>query len=229
MIDLHPLGDRAFLARFPGEIEAQGWARAVRDRAIPGVVDVAVAYSTAAVFLDPDRVDPSALEPVLRSIEPSRPGGEVGRLLRVPVLYDGEDLAEVAVAVGLTEGEVVERHGSVDYAVFAIGFLPGFPYAGYLPGPLAGLPRRASPRLRVPAGSVAIAGRQTGIYPGESPGGWRLLGRTPLVIVDFARSFFPIRAGDRLRFEAIGEDDFRARLGEPGAPLDFGVARCYER
>ena len=139
----------------------------------------------------------------------------IGRLIRLPVLYDGDDLAEVAGIVGMTEPEVIERHGSVDYSVFALGFLPGFPYSGYLPAPLAGLARRKSPRPSVRAGSVAIAGRQTGIYPGESPGGWRLLGRTPARIVDLDRADFPIRAGDRLRFEPIGPDEFRARLGEP--------------
>ena len=215
MIDLRPLGDRAFLARFAVESEAQGWAEAVRALAIPGVVDVAVAYASVAVFLDPDAVEPAELEAGLGRVEPAEGTRRLGRLIRLPVLYDGEDLAEVAGLVGLTELDVIGRHGSVDYTVFALGFLPGFPYAGYLPEPLAGLPRRSSPRLRVPAGSVAIAARQTGIYPAESPGGWWLLGRTPLQIVDLARGVFPIRAGDRLRFEPIGEDEFRSRLGEP--------------
>jgi KipI family sensor histidine kinase inhibitor len=215
MLNLHPLGDRAFLARFGLESDAQRWAAEVRSRAIPGVVDVALAYATAAVFLDPDRVDPVELEPVLRLIEPAAGARHEGRLIRVPVMYDGDDLAEVAASVHLTESEVVERHGSIDYSVFALGFLPGFPYSGYLPEPLSGLARKPSPRMKVPAGSVAIAGRQTGIYPGDSPGGWHLLGRTPLVIVDLARGFFPIRSGDRLRFEAIDEGTFRARLGEP--------------
>ncbi len=215
MLDFHPLGDRAFLARFGLESDAQGWAQEVRRRSIPGVVEVTVAYAASAVFLDPDRVDPVELESVLRSIAPASGCRLDGRLIRVPVLYDGDDLAEVAAAVDMTEPDVVERHGSVDYSVFALGFLPGFPYSGYLPQPLSGLARKASPRSRVPAGSVAIAGRQTGIYPAESPGGWRLLGRTPLVIVDPPRGFFPIKPGDRLRFEPIDEGTFIARLGEP--------------
>jgi KipI family sensor histidine kinase inhibitor len=215
MLDLQPLGDRAFLARFGLESDAQGWAREVRKRSIPGIVDVAVAYATAAVFLDPDQVDPTGLEGTLREIKPGLNPPSSGCLILVPVLYDGDDLAEVAAATDLTEREVVERHGSVDYTVFALGFLPGFPYSGYLPQPLSGLARKTSPRSRVPSGSVAIAGRQTGIYPAESPGGWRLLGRTPLVIVDFARGFFPIRPGDRLRFVPIDEGTLIARLGEP--------------
>jgi KipI family sensor histidine kinase inhibitor len=131
------------------------------------------------------------------------------------VLYEGEDLAEVARLVDLTEAEVIKQHSAIDYVVYALGFLPGFPYAGYLPRALTGLPRLESPRLKVPAGSVAIVGKQTGVYPGESPGGWRLIGRTPLRIVDLERSFFPIKAGDRIRFEPIGEGEFRARLGQP--------------
>ena len=215
MIDLRPLGDRAFLARFATEIEARGWAEAVRARAIPGVLDIAVAYASAAVFADPDAVDFSALERTLRDVEPIESDRVKGRVIRIPVLYDGEDLLEVAHRVDLTEAEVIERHSRREYTVFALGFLPGFPYAGYLDEPLAGLSRLIHPRLRVPGGSVAIAGRQTGIYPGESPGGWRLLGRTPSRIVDLDRAYFPIRAGDRLRFEPIALDEFRARLGEP--------------
>ena len=95
----------------------------------------------------------------------------------------------------------------------AVGFLPGFPYAVELPEPLAGLPRREPPRTRVPAGSVAIAGRQTGIYPVDSPGGWHLIGRTPLRIADPSREHFPIRAGDRLRFVPIDDGRFAALEG----------------
>jgi KipI family sensor histidine kinase inhibitor len=215
MIDLRPLGDRAFLARFPRETDAQNWAEAVRSRAISGVVEVTVAYSSAAVFVDPDRTVWSELSDALRGIEPVEASQSVGRLIRLPVLYDGEDLAEVARLVDLTQPEVIDRHSSCDYTVFAIGFLPGFPYLGYLREPLSGLPRLTSPRLRVPGGSVAIAGRQTGIYPVESPGGWRLLGRTPLRIVDLDRGHFPIRPGDQIRFVPIGPDEYRSRLGEP--------------
>ena len=120
-----------------------------------------------------------------------------GKRLVIPVLYDGEDLEDVAVRLGLNVAEVIALHSGAEYDVFAIGFQPGFPYAGYLPPALSGLARRDTPRLRVPAGSVAIAGRQTGIYPAESPGGWHLLGRTPLCIVDLDQGYFPIRAGDR--------------------------------
>ena len=116
--------------------------------------------------------------------------------------------------VGLRTDEVIALHAGRDYVVFAVGFLPGFPYAGYLPPELSGLARRAEPRLAVAAGSVAIAGRQTGVYPSESPGGWHLLGRTPLRIADPEAGRFPIRAGDAIRFQPIDKDEYEARRHE---------------
>jgi KipI family sensor histidine kinase inhibitor len=181
---------------------------------LPGVLEVNLAYASAAVFFDPDIVLPAILEETLKSIKPGKGNAKVGSLIRLPVLYDGDDLGEAAQLLNLTEAELIQRHSGIDYTVYAIGFLPGFPYAGYLPDSLTGLPRLETPRLKVPAGSVAIAGRQTGVYPGVSPGGWRLIGRTPLRIVDLDRAYFPIKAGDRLRFEPIGEGEFRARSGQ---------------
>ena len=213
MIDLRPLGDRAFLARFADETTARRWADAVRAGRWAGVVDVALAYASVAVFTDPDALDPATLESHLREVEPAVIGGPSGRRIEVPVLYDGDDLAEVAGRLGLTTAEVIAIHSSRDYHVFAVGFLPGFPYAGYLPGELAGIPRRGEPRLRVAAGSVAIAGRQTGIYPINAPGGWHLLGRTPLRISDLASGHFPIRAGDSLHFRPIEAEEYRDREG----------------
>ena len=215
MIVLGPLGDRAFLARFATDAEAAAWAGTLEALRIPGVIEVALAYATVAVFADPDRLDLDALQARLRALEATGPDRPTGRSLTIPVLYDGEDLADVAGATGLSIPDVIEIHTSVPYRVFAVGFQPGFPYLGYLPPPLDTLPRRPEPRLRVPAGSVAIAARQTGIYPTDSPGGWHLLGRTPLRIVDLPTARFPIRAGDSIRFEAIDEGEFRRRGGEP--------------
>ncbi|MBX6315565.1 MAG: 5-oxoprolinase subunit PxpB [Isosphaeraceae bacterium] len=214
MIDLVPLGDRAFLARFATEPEARAWAAAVRAQAWTGVVDIVLAYRSAAVFADPERCDLDALEHELRAIAPEPDASRSGRLVVLPVLYDGEDLPDVAQRLGRTVEEIIALHAHREYDVFAIGFQPGFPYAGYLPAELSGLARREVPRVRVPAGSVAIAGRQTGVYPAESPGGWHLLGRTPLQIVDVERGHFPIRAGDRLRFIPIDSAEYRARQGE---------------
>jgi len=215
-LDLIPLGDRAFLARFPSEDAAHSWSEAVRRclAGEPGVLDVVLAYRSVAVFGDPERIDLDALEARLRSVAVEGSERSAGALIEVPVLYDGEDLPEVSRRLNLSEADVIARHGERDYTVFALGFLPGFPYAGYLPESLRGLPRRDSPRPRVPAGSVAIVGRQTAIYPCDSPGGWHLIGRTPLRIVDLSRGFFPIRAGDRLRFVPIGEEEYQGRLGD---------------
>jgi KipI family sensor histidine kinase inhibitor len=217
-IALEPLGDRAYLARFDAGRTAAGWAAAVRGRHWPGVTDVVLAYRTVAVFADPDRIDLPVLESRLRAlaIDPAVSSGSsgAGRLLVIPVLYDGADLEDVAARLQLSRAEVIERHSAVGYDVYAIGFQPGFPYAGDLPAALAGLPRRDAPRLRVPAGSVAIAGRQTGIYPVESPGGWHLLGRTPLCIADRDEGYFPIRAGDRIQFRPIEAGEYEARRHE---------------
>jgi KipI family sensor histidine kinase inhibitor len=219
-VALEPLGDRAYLAHFADERAAAGWAEAVRDRRWRGVTDVVLAYRSVAVFADPDRVDLVDLESQLRGMVVEAGGGSGagtstrGKRLVIPVLYDGEDLGDVAHRLNLTPAEVIGRHGEAEYDVFAIGFQPGFPYAGHLPEVLAGLPRRETPRLRVPAGSVAIAGRQTGIYPAESPGGWHLLGRTPVRIVDLDEGDFPIRAGDRIRFRPIAAEEFEARRHE---------------
>ena len=181
---------------------------------LPGVTDVVLAYRSAAVFADPDQTDLEAVEARLGLLEPGPDAAIEGRLVLIPVLYDGPDLEPVASRLGLQCAEVIALHAAAVYDVFAIGFLQGFPYAGYLPRELCGLPRRDEPRLQVPAGSVAIAGRQTGIYPRESPGGWHLLGRTPLRIVDVEHGSFPIRAGDRIQFQPIELKEFEARRDE---------------
>lgn len=214
MIRVEPLGDRAFLARFANGRDAAAWAELLRKAGRPGVVDVVAAYETVGVYTDSDFDELEALEGWLtqatgadaRTINPVT--------LTVPVFYDGEDLAEVAETLGLSVEEAIRLHSGTTYHVQALGFQPGFPYAGDLPSELAGLARLASPRPRVPAGSVAIVGRQTAIYPTASPGGWRLLGTTPLRIFDLETAHFPIRVGDLLRFVPIDRSEFDSRLGE---------------
>jgi KipI family sensor histidine kinase inhibitor len=211
---LEPLGDRAFLAHFVAEPAAGAWAAAVRDCQWPGVTDVVLAYRSVAVFADPDRVDLLALESRLRGITAKEDIRRQGKQVIIPVLYDGLDLDDVAARLALSRQEVIAVHSETEYHVFAIGFLPGFPYAGYLPPALAGLARRDSPRLKVPAGSVAIAGHQTAVYPVDSPGGWHLLGTTPLCIADVESGYFPIQAGDRIRFQPITASEFEGRRHE---------------
>jgi KipI family sensor histidine kinase inhibitor len=213
-VALEPLGDRAFLAHFATERDAAQWAAAVRSREIRGVTDVVLAYRSAAVFADPDLVSLGELESILITLEPEAGNAIEGKLIEIPVLYDGPDLEPVASRLSLDTPAVVALHTASVYDVFAIGFLQGFPYAGYLPLPLSGLPRRDEPRIEVPAGSVAIAGRQTGVYPRACPGGWHLLGRTPLRIADPDEGHFPIRAGDRIQFRAIDSREFEAKRDE---------------
>jgi KipI family sensor histidine kinase inhibitor len=211
---IEPLGDSAFLAHFAGEEHARGWAAAVRARNAAGIRDVVLAYRSVAVFAEAEKVDLVELESQLGAVKSSAESRAMGRRLVIPVLYDGADLDIVTGRLKLTTADVIEIHSSIDYDVFAVGFLPGYPYAGYLPAALAGLPRRDSPRVHVPAGSVAIAGRQTAIYPSQSPGGWHLLGTTPLCIVQVEDGYFPIQAGDRIRFQPISAQEFETRRDE---------------
>jgi KipI family sensor histidine kinase inhibitor len=175
---------------------------------------VVVAYRAVAVFADPARAELTGLESRLRKIVADERSQAAGRTVAIPVLYDGLDVSDVADRLNLTPPELIRLHASVEYHVRAIGFLPGFAYLGELPDAIAGLPRRTTPRVRVPAGSVAIAGRQTAVYPRDSPGGWHLLGTTPLCIADWEAGYFPIRAGDRIRFEPISAAEFEARRHE---------------
>ena len=208
---IESLGDCGWLVHFPTETLASDWSERIRTQGLADVVEIVTAYRTAAVVCEPTLED-GAYDQLQTSIKQSVASLETGylkaqfdhistgRLIHVPVVYDGPDLSEVAKSVGLTEVGVVQAHTSQSFHVYAVGFLPGFPYAGYLPDMISGLPRRTSPRSCVPSGSVAIAGRQTGIYPCESPGGWHLLGRTEMVICDLEHGFFQFRPGDRIQF-----------------------------
>jgi inhibitor of KinA len=124
------------------------------------------------------------------------------------------DLTRICEHTCLTPDDVIRLHTSAEYTVYAIGFVPGFPYLGYLPEKLCGVPRLDSPRVKVEPGSVGLTGRQTGIYPLPRPGGWNIIGKTPLVIVDVAAGFFPLRVGDTVRFERIDEKRYRELEGE---------------
>ncbi|HJP82049.1 MAG TPA: allophanate hydrolase subunit 1 [Fimbriimonadaceae bacterium] len=133
----------------------------------------------------------------------------------IPVCYElGEDLLDSADALGVSPEQLVEAHVSQEYTCYAVGFCPGFGYLGYLDESISGLPRRPSPRIRVEPGSVGITGRQTAIYPSATPGGWNLIGRCPLQLVDVPQNYFPIRAGDRIRFYRVDESEFGRLRGE---------------
>jgi inhibitor of KinA len=187
--------------------------RRLLEHPIPGQEAVVTAYTSLTVFFDPLRVkacwprehSPArAVQAILEKIAPAPDGALPEKtIINIPVRYDGPDLAAVADRLQLSENEVINLHSNPVYTVFMIGFLPGFPYLGPLPEALS-LPRRDTPRLRVPAGSVAIAGRQTGIYPQESPGGWHLIGHTDFPLFN-AQQTPPARlqAGMRVRFAPV--------------------------
>ena len=212
-IDIAPLGDSAVLVTLGHVIDSSVTRRvhrqvaAVRAAALRGVVDVAPAYASFAVHYDPRVVEitevVAALDQITRD-DSARPLPRAeGRLIRIPVRYDGADLSEVSTATGLTVEDVITRHLAVEYFVYMLGFAPGFSYMGDLDTALH-LPRRESPRARVPRGAVAIAGAQTAVYPHETPGGWHLIGSTAMSMFDARRNPpATLRAGDRVRFERV--------------------------
>jgi KipI family sensor histidine kinase inhibitor len=177
--------------------------------ALPGVVDLVPAARTVLVVLDPAGSSRAGLLAALDALDeatPSGPGASAGHVetVEVPVVYDGEDLAHVGELTGWGADGVVARHTATTWTVAFGGFAPGFTYAVADSGPAWSVPRRAEPRTRVPAGSVALAGAWTGVYPTASPGGWQLLGRTDLPVWDLQRD--PpalLRPGVRVRFVAV--------------------------
>ena len=222
-----PLGDRALVVEFGNTIDpvlsSRIAALAARMRASPppGVQDIVPTYATLAIHYEPAEVGSgdSPYEILAETVETwlrEQPEdvASTGRSIEIPVCYGngyGEDLDEVASRCGLPADEVIRTHSSGDYHVHMLGFVPGFAYLGGLDKRIA-TPRRATPRSRVPAGSVAIGGEQTGIFPLETPGGWHLIGRTPLRL--FTPSAEPpclLNAGDRVRFVPIEPAEF-ARL-----------------
>ena len=181
--------------------------------------DLVPAYTSLGVFFDSNCVDADAARDWLQvrcRVDIAATAAPPARVIEIPVCYGGahgEDLDAAAAELGIAPTELIARHAASLYTVAMIGFAPGFPYLSGLDPALA-LPRLATPRTRVPAGSVAIGGAQTGIYPNESPGGWRLLGRTPLRLFDAQRDPPSLLApGDRVRFVAIDAEAF-ARSGQ---------------
>jgi inhibitor of KinA len=230
-----PLGDSALVIRVGTQIDeptrrsVSAMVRALEDSRIPGAAEVVPGFTTVTVHYDPTSLhmpDDPALTPhdVMHRHISSVLDGVVddaavdGNNIEIPVCYGGEfgpDLAEVASHTGLTMAEVIERHSTAEYRVHLLGFLPGFPYLGGMDPRLA-TPRRDTPRTAVPAGSVGIGGAQTGIYPLESPGGWQLIGRSPVILFDPLRS--PptlLAAGDLVRFRAIDRREYDSLLRSP--------------
>lgn len=213
-----PSGDTALVVEFGDRIDRALNARvlrlnaAVRAACLPGVVETLPTFRSLMVHYDPLKTASAALVKSLERLldEGVAQSREVKRW-RIPACYaqqHGPDLAEVAERTGLSADEVVRLHSQTEYLVYMVGFSPGFPYMGDAPPPLA-LPRRTDPRVRVPAGSVAIAAGMTSVYPVESPGGWHLIGATPAQLFDLSwQEPALLRAGDSVCFEPIKASDY---------------------
>jgi KipI family sensor histidine kinase inhibitor len=211
-------GDRALVVEFGDRVDRRLSERVLQlDRAIgsnppKGVVETVPSFRSLLLYYDPLVTARAKLEEAIAGLLDRGefiPSG--ARLWRIPVCYEAEfapDLQEVARLTGLTAGEVVALHSGTRFHIYMLGFLPGFPYMGDLPEKLA-LPRRADPRLRVPAGSISIATSLTAIYPFESPGGWHLIGTTPIRLFDSERPKPALLGpGDAVEFEPIDAASF---------------------
>jgi len=174
---------------------------ALRELDPPGVVELVPGYRTVLIVADPGQAEAlDELADRLPGLELPPAEAVAGETVEIPVRYDGEDLPEVAGLTGLEPEEVVRRHTAPEYTVAFLGFSPGFPYLVGL-DPALEVPRRDTPRTSIPAGSVGLAGNQTGIYPTATPGGWQLIGRTEVTLFDPARDPPALLApGTRLRF-----------------------------
>ena len=232
-MEIAPLGDSALTVRvresFDGAPDETlnavlATRRLLENAQLPGVIELAPAYTTVAIFFDPVLIVAAGAKPdelfdwlaerirkVISNAKEVRADQIKTSLVEIPVCYDAEfapDLEEVARRAGLGAQEVVDLYNATEYRVHCIGFTPGFPFLGGLPSKLA-TPRRSTPRKEIPAGSVAIGGAQAGIYPVKSPGGWNLIGHTALRLFD-PQKIPPalLRGGDRVRFHAISREEF---------------------
>jgi inhibitor of KinA len=235
MMEITPLGDSALILRVredfkdkPGQTlhNVLGLMEAVERAQIPGLIECASAYTTVAVIFDPAEVIRSGAAPgtvvdwLAEKIRAAagKPGKGKRRklesnIIEVPICFDAEfafDLAHVAEHAGMAEERVLQLYCAAEYQVSCVGFTPGFPFLSGLPAELA-TPRRTTPRQKIPAGAVAIGGEQTGIYPLPSPGGWNIIGRTPLTLFDPLKN--PpvlLRPGDGVRFRRITRVEFES-------------------
>lgn len=214
-----PAGDAVVHVAFAARLEAVVNARvvwladALRRAQWPGVRDIVPAYHSLAVYFDPLRTDVDRLTKHLETIAAQSREAAVPPVTvrEVPVCYGGiygPDLDAMVEATGLSVAEIIARHSAPQYRVFMVGFTPGFAYLGPV-DPSIAVPRRPTPRVRVPVGSVGIAGQQTGIYPSETPGGWMLIGRTPLRPFQPTRpQAFLLQPGDAVQFVPVDADEY---------------------
>ncbi|AIE58998.1 5-oxoprolinase subunit PxpB [Bacillus methanolicus] len=233
---LHPLGDNAVIIELGEDInlETQQKVKMITsflDKTPPEwMIEYIPSFTTVTIFYDPVKISYqhncdnlpydfvcSQLQQLLAELKDDKT--ITPRLVEIPVCYGGEfgpDLEYVAAFNGLTTEEVIHIHSSGDYLVYMIGFAPGFPYIGGMSEKIA-TPRRETPRLKIPSGSVGIAGKQTGVYPIETPGGWQLIGRTPLKL--FRPDEEPpslLMAGDKIKFVPISYNDYKEMEEDKG-------------
>lgn len=219
---IYPCGDTAVTIQIGNEIsetvnrEVVAVLQAISRAEIAGIRELVPSYTAVCVHYDPLQLSYDELMQHLNGIDVDAAAqeGSGGNLVKIPVCYGGQygpDLEYVAAHNSLTPEEVVRRHSEGIYLVYMLGFLPGFAYMGGMDESIA-CPRLTSPRTKIPAGSVGIAGSQTGIYPLASPGGWQLIGRTPIKMfqMDGETAHFTLSAGDRVQFVPISEEEFLA-------------------
>jgi inhibitor of KinA len=217
-----PVGDSAVTAELDERIDPAVNARAIalasdiQRAAVSGVRDIVPTFRGVTVYFDPLRTNAAELVDRLKTEAGRERGAPTSRTLRIPVCYGGPfgpDLDEVASWADLEGDEVIGLHSGRTYRVFMLGFTPGFAYMASV-DPRIAAPRRPTPRARVPAGSVAVAGIQTGIYPAETPGGWRIIGRTPVRPFDpVATDPFLFSPGDGVQFFPIEPDEYERTAG----------------
>ena len=227
MADLRfvPAGDKAFVIELGTGISPEinrsvhNLLLAIEKRGIPGILDMVPTYRSLLINYDPLTLPPNELEERVRELtqDLDEAPPEASRVVELPTVYGndhGPDLPYVAEYNGLTEEEVIALHSGTDYLVYMMGFTPGFTYLGGMPEKIA-TPRLQTPRTVIPAGSVGIAERQTGVYPIESPGGWQLIGRTPVRLFDPSKQP-PVIAGpgDYIRFVPVSPEEYRRILEE---------------
>jgi inhibitor of KinA len=236
---VHQAGDTAIIVEFGELITSQinalvlDYSQQIEAMEIPGVIETVPTFRSLMIEYDPDVIATGDLISSLAHIAPRRGAARPGRKTwQLPVCYEGEcamDLEEVAARLNLTPEDVVARHVAVTYDVFMLGFLPGQPYLGEL-SPTLRLPRRTSPRLRIPGGSIGIATSLTCVFPAPTPCGWHIIGRTPIPMWDLQTDRSPIFApGDRIQLQPIGFDayaDYVQRIARDGyrlLPLEGGA------
>ncbi|SEP85685.1 5-oxoprolinase subunit PxpB [Piscibacillus halophilus] len=210
-VKVYPLNNQTITISFGENINSiinqkvQAYYRLLLEKSYDFIVDLVPTYTNVTVFFDSSRIDFKSVKTKLIELtnQIELEDHQSVRVITIPVYYNGEDLTRVAEHNGLSEEEVVHYHSSRKYLVYMIGFLPGFPYLGGLDSRLT-TPRLSEPRQQVDSGSVGIADQQTGIYPISSPGGWNIIGHSPVQLFDLKRDEpFLIRSGDFIQFEPI--------------------------